>query len=205
MRGAEPIYDGAMRNLKSICVYCGSSNDGPSGHRTAAREFGRMLGREKIDLVYGGGRVGLMGAVADGAIEAGGHVVGIIPEHLMRAEVGHGQVSELHVVASMHVRKAMMFERSDAFVALPGGPGTLDEVFEILTWRQLQLHDKPTVLCNLDGYWNGLIGLIDGIIAAKYARPSFRDFFSVVDSIDAILPRLRAAPAPATVAQPAKF
>lgn len=194
-----------MRPLKSICVYCGSSNDGPSGHREAARAFGRMLGTEKIHLVYGGGRVGLMGAVADGAIEAGGHVVGIIPEHLMRAEVGHGQVSELHVVASMHVRKAMMFERSDAFVALPGGPGTLDEVFEILTWRQLQLHGKPTVLCNLDGYWNGLIGLIDGIIAAKYARPSFREFFSVVESIDAILPVLRATPAPALAPQPAKF
>lgn len=194
-----------MRNLKSICVYCGSSNDGPSGHRTAARDFGRMLGRDKIDLVYGGGRVGLMGAVADGAIEAGGHVVGIIPEHLMRAEVGHGQVSELHVVASMHVRKAMMFERSDAFVALPGGPGTLDEVFEILTWRQLRLHDKPTVLCNLDGYWNGLVGLIDGIIGANYAKPSFREFFSVVDSIEAILPALRASPAPAIPPQPAKF
>jgi uncharacterized protein (TIGR00730 family) len=194
-----------MRNLKSICVYCGSSNDGPPGHREAARDFGRLLGAQKIDLVYGGGRVGLMGAVADGAIEAGGHVVGIIPEHLMRAEVGHGQVSELHVVASMHVRKAMMFERSDAFVALPGGPGTLDEVFEILTWRQLQLHGKPTVLCNLDGYWNGLIALIDGIIAAKYARPSFREFFSVVDGIDAILPALRSAPAPAIPPQPAKF
>jgi uncharacterized protein (TIGR00730 family) len=194
-----------MRDLKSLCVYCGSSNDGPSGHRIAARGFGRMLGTGKIDLVYGGGRVGLMGAVADGAIEAGGHVVGIIPEHLMRAEVGHGQVSELHVVASMHARKAMMFERSDAFVALPGGPGTLDEVFEILTWRQLRLHDKPTVLCNLDGYWNGLIGLIDGIIAANYARPSFREYFVVVDSIEAILPALRAAPAPALAPQPAKF
>ncbi|MFM8799164.1 MAG: TIGR00730 family Rossman fold protein [Tagaea sp.] len=194
-----------MRHLKSVCVYCGSSNDGPPAHRAAARAFGESLAREKIDLVYGGGRVGLMGAVADGAIAAGGHVVGIIPEHLMRAEVGHGQVSELHVVASMHVRKAMMFERSDAFVALPGGPGTLDEVFEILTWRQLQLHDKPTVVCNLDGYWNGLIGLIDGIIEAKYARPSFREFFSVVSGIDGILSALRAAPASVLPAQPAKF
>jgi uncharacterized protein (TIGR00730 family) len=105
----------------------------------------------------------------------------------------------------MHARKAMMFERSDAFVALPGGPGTLDEVFEMLTWRQLALHDKPTVICNLGGYWNGLIGLIDSIIDAKYARPSFRDFYKVVDGIDEILPLLREEPASSIPSQPQKF
>lgn len=194
-----------MRQLRAVCVYCGSSNEGPVLHRTEARRFGQLLAKAKIDLVYGGGRVGLMGAVADGAIEEGGHVVGIIPEHLMRAEVGHGSVSELHVVESMHVRKAMMFQRSDAFVALPGGPGTLDEVFEMLTWRQLALHDKPTVICNLGGYWDGLIGLIDGIIDAKYARPSFRDFYKVVDGIDEILPLLREEPPSAIPSQPQKF
>ena len=145
-----------------------------------------------------------MGAVADGAIAGRGHVVGIIPDHLMKAEVGHGQASELHVVPSMHLRKEMMFKRSDAFVVLPGGPGTLDEMFEILTWRQLGLHDKPLIVANLDGYWNGLVAMIDGIIDARYARPSFRAFYQVVDSIDAILPALRAAPPSRIVPQPEK-
>ncbi|MBL8832716.1 MAG: TIGR00730 family Rossman fold protein [Rhodospirillales bacterium] len=194
-----------MTKLNSVCVYCGSSNDGNPSHRTDANRFGGQLAAAGIALVYGGGRVGLMGAVADGAIAGGGTVVGIIPEHLMRAEVGHGQVTELHVVPSMHVRKEMMFARSDAFVILPGGPGTLDEMFEILTWRQLGLHDKPLVIVNLAGYWDGLIALIDGIIAAKYARPSFRAFYTVVDSIDAVLPALRAAPPARTPPQPEKL
>lgn len=194
-----------MTKLRAICVYCGSSNDGKPSHRVDARKFGERLAAEGIALVYGGGRVGLMGAVADGAISGGGNVVGIIPEHLMKAEVGHGQVTELHVVPSMHVRKEMMFGRSDAFVVLPGGPGTLDEMFEILTWRQLGLHDKPLVIVNLDGYWNGLIAMIDGIIEARYARPSFRDFFMVVDSIDAVLPALHAAPPSRTPPQPEKL
>ena len=194
-----------MIKLESVCVYCGSSNDGPPEHRKAAEELGRQLAGEGIALVYGGGRVGLMGAVADGAISAGGHVVGIIPEHLMRAEVGHGQVSELHVVASMHVRKAMMFDRSDAFVVLPGGPGTLDEMFEMLTWRQLGLHDKPIVVANLGGYWNGMLAAIEGIIGAHYARPSFRDLYRVVDRIEDVLPVLRGSPAPRTAPQPDKL
>jgi uncharacterized protein (TIGR00730 family) len=194
-----------MTNIRSVCVYCGSSNEAKASHRTDAYRFGGHLASAGIDLVYGGGRVGLMGAVADGAIAGGGHVVGIIPEHLMKAEVGHGQVTELHVVGSMHVRKEMMFTRSDAFVVLPGGAGTLDEMFEILTWRQLGLHDKPLVLVNLDGYWNGLISMIDGIISARYARPSFRTYFEVVDGIDAIIPALRAAPASRTEPQPEKL
>ncbi len=199
------MSEGPASEIRAVCVYCGSSNDGPPAHRDGARRLGGQLAANGIDLVYGGGRVGLMGAVADGAIAGGGRVVGIIPEHLMRAEVGHGQVSELHVVPSMHVRKAMMFDRSDAFVVLPGGPGTLDEMFEILTWRQLRLHGKPLILCNLDGYWNGLLAAIDGIVAANYAKPSFRDFYRVVPDIDAILPALRDAPAPTMPAQPEKL
>ena len=194
-----------MINLRSVCVYCGSSNLGPVAHREAAFAFGAQLASEGIDLVYGGGRVGLMGAVADGAIAKGGHVVGIIPEHLMRAEVGHGQVSELHVVASMHVRKQMMFERSDGFAVLPGGPGTLDEMFEILTWRQLGLHDKPLIVCNMGGYWDRLLGAIDGLIEQNYAKTSFRDFYGVVDRIDAVLPTLRASPASRVVSRPERL
>lgn len=194
-----------MMDLRAVCVYCGSSNDGKPSHRADARLLGEHLAAAGITLVYGGGRVGLMGAVADGTISGGGNVIGIIPEHLMKSEVGHGQVTELHVVPSMHVRKEMMFTRSDAFVVLPGGPGTLDEMFEILTWRQLGLHDKPLVIVNLDGYWDGLIAMIDGIIEARYARPSFRAFYEIVDSIDAVLPALRAAPPARMAPQPEKL
>lgn len=182
-----------MTGIRSVCVYCGSSNEGNPSHRTDAFRFGGQLAAAGIDLVYGGGRVGLMGAVADGAISGGGRVVGIIPEHLMKAEVGHGQVTELHVVGSMHVRKEMMFTRSDAFVVLPGGPGTLDEMFEILTWRQLGLHDKPVMICDGAGYWQPLVELIDHMIRARYVRAAFRGFFSVEAGPEAVIERLRRA------------
>jgi uncharacterized protein (TIGR00730 family) len=149
-----------------------------------------------IELVFGGGRVGLMGVVADAVLGAGGRAVGIIPEHLVRAEVGHAAVTELQITKTMHERKAAMFARSDAFVVLPGGPGTLDETFEILTWRQLALHDKPVVICDLGGFWQPLIRLIDQTIAERYARPEFRDFFTIVERIEDVIPTLRLAPSP---------
>jgi uncharacterized protein (TIGR00730 family) len=185
-----------MTDIRSLCVYCGSSDLGPPEHRLAAAKLGQILAKEGVELVFGGGRVGLMGIIADAALAAGGRVTGIIPDHLIRAEVGHGNVSELVVVDSMHVRKETMFQRSDAFTVLPGGPGTLDEMFEILTWRQLRLHDKPVVICNLGGYWDKLLDLIDTFIAAHYARPEFRDFFTVVDRVEEILPAIDAARAP---------
>lgn len=194
-----------MTEIRSLCVYCGSSDLGPPEHRIAAAKLGRILAAENVELVFGGGRVGLMGVIADAALSAGGRVTGIIPDHLIRAEVGHGSVSELIVVDSMHVRKETMFQRSDAFAILPGGPGTLDETFEILTWRQIRLHDKPVVLCNLGGYWNKLIELIEMIIAEKYARPEFRDFYTVVDRIEDILPAIDAARAPAFPARVRKM
>lgn len=184
-----------MPIARSICIFCGSSDRAAQSHRRAAARLGRQLAAEGIDLVFGGGRVGLMGVVADATIEAGGRVVGIIPEHLMRAEVGHGKVTELIVTRTMHERKATMFARADAFVILPGGPGTLDETFEILTWRQLGLHDKPVVICDLGGYWRPLTALIDHMIRRRYVRPNFRSFFSVVSHVDDILPRLARLPA----------
>ncbi|MBL8697306.1 MAG: TIGR00730 family Rossman fold protein [Alphaproteobacteria bacterium] len=180
---------------RSLCVFCGSSDRAAKSHRVAAARFGRELGRKGIELVFGGGRVGLMGVIADSALTAGGRVVGVIPEHLIRAEVGHGKVSELIVTASMHERKAAMFQRADAFVVLPGGPGTLDETFEILTWRQLALHDKPVVICDLEGYWTPLTDLIDHMIRRRYVRPSFRDFYAVVERTQDVLPRLESMPA----------
>lgn len=194
-----------MAVIRSLCVYCGSSDLGPPEHRVAAASLGRLLAAAGIELVYGGGRVGLMGIIADAALSAGGRVTGIIPEHLIRAEVGHGTVSELIVVDSMHVRKETMFQRSDAFAILPGGPGTLDETFEMLTWRQLRLHDKPIVICNLGGYWNKLLDLIEMFIEAKYARPEFRDFYTVVDRVEDILPAIEAARAPAIPARVRKM
>ncbi|HEX2113948.1 MAG TPA: TIGR00730 family Rossman fold protein [Alphaproteobacteria bacterium] len=194
-----------MTEIRSLCVYCGSSDLGPPSHRLAAAKLGEILAAKGVELVYGGGRVGLMGIIADAALSAGGRVTGIIPDHLIRAEVGHGHVSELIVVDSMHVRKETMFQRSDAFAILPGGPGTLDETFEILTWRQLRLHDKPVVVCNLEGYWNKLLDLIDMLIDAKYARPEFRDFYTVVDRVEDILPAIAAARAPAIPARVRKM
>lgn len=194
-----------MTDIRSLCVYCGSSDLGPPDHRIAAAKLGRVLAAENVELVFGGGRVGLMGVIADATLSAGGRVTGIIPDHLIRAEVGHGSVSELIVVDSMHARKQTMFQRSDAFAILPGGPGTLDEMFEILTWRQLRLHDKPVVICNLGGYWDKLIDLIETIIAEKYARPDFRDFYTVVDRIEDILPAIEAARAPAIPARVRKM
>jgi uncharacterized protein (TIGR00730 family) len=194
-----------MTDIQSLCVYCGSSDLGPPEHRLAAATLGKILAAEGVELVYGGGRVGLMGVIADAALSAGGRVTGIIPDHLIRAEVGHGNVSELIVVDSMHVRKQTMFQRSDAFAILPGGPGTLDETFEILTWRLLRLHDKPVVICNLDGYWSKLLDLIDMFIEAKYARPEFRELYMVVDRVEDILPAIDAARAPAVPARVRKM
>lgn len=185
-----------MARLKSICVYCGSSNRGPRRHQEAAADLGRRLAEAGIELVFGGGRVGLMGRLADGALSAGGRVTGVIPEHLIQAEAGNARVTHLIVTKSMHARKEAMFRRSDAFVILPGGPGTLDEFFEIVTWRQLRLHDKPIVIVNLDGYWRPLLRLIERIIERGYARPGFRRLFGVVDEVAEVLPALRRAHRP---------
>ncbi len=145
-------------------------------------------------LIYGGGRVGLMGKVADAVIEGGGQVIGVIPKHLEDAEVGHRGLSELKVVDSMHTRKRMMFDLSDAFVVLPGGPGTLDEAFEVITWRQLQLHDKPVIIVNIDGYWDKLVELFDHVITSGFARPATLQHFSVVNSVGRLFDMLAQQP-----------
>jgi uncharacterized protein (TIGR00730 family) len=186
-----------MAEIRSVCVYCGSSNRVDDVHKTAARDLGALIARRGWQLVYGGGRVGLMGLAADAAIAEGGRVVGIIPEHIQALEVEHTGLSELHVVDSMHTRKRMMVERSDAFAVLPGGLGTLDETFEILTWKQLRLHEKPVVLVDVAGYWRPLLRMLDGIIEAGFARPEHRDLFRVVGSVEEVPDALAAAPAPA--------
>ena len=194
-----------MKSLSSVCVYCGASSRVADVHKEAAHALGDGLARRGIRMVYGGGRVGLMGIAADAAIAAGGEVVGIIPEHIQSAEIEHTGLTELHVVDSMHTRKRMMVERSDAFVILPGGLGTLDEAFEILTWKQLQLHDKPIVIADVDGYWRPLLGLIDHMVAQGFARIDRSALYSVADQIDDVFEVLEVAPAPCRPAQPKKL
>ncbi len=182
--------------IRALCVYCGSSNSVAPRHLAAAAELGRLAAGRGVEIVFGGGRVGLMGALADGALAAGGRVTGIIPEHLQDLEVGHDGVSEMIVVDSMHTRKRRMFERSDAFCALPGGMGTLDETFEIVTWKQLGLHDKPVLLVNLDGFWDPLLALIAHQLEAGYIRPQHAGLYRVVEGIESIFDTLDAAPPP---------
>jgi len=144
----------------SLCVYCGSRIGSEPAYRQAAEAVGALIGRSGWQLVYGGGRAGLMGVVADATLAAGGRVVGVIPSTLMERELGHRGLHELHVVETMHERKHMMAERSDAFLALPGGIGTFEELFEVWTWRQLGYHDKPVGLLNVEGYYDALIAFL---------------------------------------------
>jgi uncharacterized protein (TIGR00730 family) len=160
-----------MSKPRRICVYCGSNAGNDPAHRAAAHDLGAFLAHSGIGLVYGGGNVGLMGAVADGALSQNGEVIGVIPKSLMEKELGHGGVTELHVVTSMHERKQMMVDLSDGFIALPGGFGTLDELFETLTWLQLSFHDKPVGLLNVGGFFDGLIEFIDHMSRSGFLKP----------------------------------
>jgi len=185
-----------MASLTSLCVYCGSAFGNNPRHRDVARRLGQLMAARHVTLVYGGGRVGLMGLMADACLQAGGRVIGIIPEFLRSREVGHGAVSELVVVDSMHERKQAMFDRSDGFVILPGGLGTLDEAFEMITWKQLRLHDKPIALIDVAGYWRPFTALFDHVIAENFAKPEMRDLLSVVADVDDLLPALERAGRP---------
>ena len=189
----------------SLCVYCGSGLGVDSRHVEAARDLGRLLAARRIRLIYGGARIGLMGTLADAALSAGGEVVGIIPGHLDKTELGHRGATELIVVDSMHRRKYMMFELSDAFAILPGGLGTLDEAFEMLTWRKLGLHDKPVLLVDIAGYWQSLLRLIDHVIAQGFAAPTDRDLYKVVSTVEELVQAVETAPRPKLVAQPERL
>jgi uncharacterized protein (TIGR00730 family) len=189
----------------SLCVYCGSALGVDSRYAGAARDLGRLLAERHIRLIYGGARIGLMGTLADATLAAGGEVVGIIPGHLDKTELGHRGATELIVVDSMHERKFMMFEESDAFAILPGGLGTLDETFEMLTWRKLGLHDKPIILLDIAGYWRPLLGLIDHVIVQGFAAPTDRDLYKVVSTVEEVVAAMETAPRPKTAAQPERL
>ncbi|QJE72976.1 TIGR00730 family Rossman fold protein [Aerophototrophica crusticola] len=185
-----------MTALRNVCVYCGSSGSVDPSYKEAAHALGTALAERGLGLVYGGGRVGLMGIVADAALAAGGEVVGIIPEHIQKLEVEHTGLTELHVVDSMHTRKRMMVERSDAFIILPGGLGTLDEAFEIITWRQLKLHDKPIIIADIGGYWQPLRDLLTHLKDTGFGRGDIDQLYTFVERVEDILPALRREPEP---------
>jgi hypothetical protein len=160
--------------MRRVCVFCGSSPGARPAYAEAARATGRLLAERGLGLVYGGGDVGLMGEVADAVLAAGGTVTGVIPRALLEREVGHRGLTELHVVETMHERKAMMADLADGFVALPGGFGTLDELCEILTWSQLGFHAKPCGVLNVEGYFDALLALFDHAVAEQFVRPQHR-------------------------------
>jgi hypothetical protein len=187
-----------MPDRPYICVFCGSRHGARPTYSEAARRVGEALARDGLGLVYGGGRVGLMGVLADAAIATGGRVVGILPEHLSGKEIAHDGLSELHIVPSMHARKAMMAERSRAFLALPGGVGTFEELFEILTWSLLGLHHKPLGLLNVEGYYDTLIAFLDRAVSEDFLRPEHRDLLIVSDDPEAIVSRLASLSATST-------
>jgi uncharacterized protein (TIGR00730 family) len=185
-------------NIRSICLFCGSSPGARDEYRAAAKHFGETLARENIRLIYGGGSVGLMGIAADAVLANGGKVTGVIPRMLMEKEVGHDSVTEMHVVETMHERKALMTEMSDAFIALPGGYGTLDELFESLTWLQLAYHTKPIGLLNVAGFYDGLIQFLDHARDERFLREMHRDSLQVDTDLVALIEKLRQAKAPDT-------
>lgn len=191
-----------VNRLTALCVFCGSQFGEKPAYRRDAVALGAALAAHKAALVYGGGKVGLMGATADGVLQGGGHVIGVIPEFLRDKELAHRGAQEMIVVPDMHTRKRIMFERADAFCILPGGIGTLDEFFEIITWRQLHRHNKPIVILNTDGYWDHMKGLLDTIIDRGFAHGGHSALVDFVTRPDEVIPLIEAElaePKPAVV------
>ncbi|MBV8427244.1 MAG: TIGR00730 family Rossman fold protein [Hyphomicrobiales bacterium] len=182
-----------MREIRSICVYCGSGQGTDAVFSVAARVLGQMMAKAGIRLVYGGGRIGLMGEVARSVLETGGRVTGIIPEFLKAREVMLADAQELHVVADMHARKKLMFDKADAFIALPGGVGTLEELVEQLTWAQLGRHDKPILIANINGFWRPLLSLLAHMRESGFVRPGLEVKYLVADRIEDALDMILAA------------
>jgi uncharacterized protein (TIGR00730 family) len=185
-----------VTGIRALCVYCGSSGAVAAPYREAASELGANLAAAGVEIIFGGGRVGLMGLLADAALAKGGRVTGIIPARLRDAELAHPGIGELMVVDSMHERKRVMAARADAFAVLPGGIGTLDETFEILSWKQLGLHDKPIFLVDIEGYWATLRALLDDIVARGFAQPQTHRLLRVVPTVAALMASLAEEPTP---------
>jgi uncharacterized protein (TIGR00730 family) len=170
--------------MRSLAIFCASSPGSTPRWADSARAFGALLAQRHIRIIYGGGRVGLMGALADGALGAGGEVIGVIPRAMVEAERAHAGITKLHIVTTMHERKALMADLSDGFVALPGGFGTLDELFEVITWAQLALHTKPIGLLNEQGFYTDLLTFLDSVVADGFIHPRFRAL--ILDDADPV-------------------
>jgi uncharacterized protein (TIGR00730 family) len=181
-----------MAEIRSVCVYCGSSAGAEPVHRETARKLGAILTREKIRLIYGGGGIGLMGALAHAVMQAGGEVTGVIPEFLVAREHAFAGAREVVVTRDMHERKRIMFERSDAFITLPGGIGTLEELVEQLSWIQLERHKKPVAIVNVNGFWNPLLELLGHLREQRFLQAR-RPLYLTVDRVEDAVPRLRQA------------
>ena len=194
-----------MADIGAICVFCGSADGHDPVHRVDAARLGTILAGAGIRLVFGGGNAGLMGALADAALAAGGEVVGVIPRRLVASEHAHPDITEMHVVDGMHARKAKMFALADGFATLAGGVGTLDETFEIITWKQLGMHHKPIVLVDGAGYWEPLDALVAHTVAAGFTSPATRALYEVVPSVADVLPALARMPAATLAVDPARL
>ncbi|MDO4232719.1 MAG: TIGR00730 family Rossman fold protein [Lautropia sp.] len=179
-----------------LTVFCGSASGSLPSYTEAAEQLGRLLAERGIGLVYGGASVGLMGSVANAALVAGGEVIGVIPKALASREIAHDGLTQLHVVSSMHERKAMMAELSDGFIALPGGAGTLEEIFEVWTWGQLGYHRKPCALFNVAGYYDALVSFVDQVVDQGFLKPKYREMLIVDDRLDSLMQRIQAYEAP---------
>jgi uncharacterized protein (TIGR00730 family) len=198
---SRPTHGGEARGarvlngveLRRICIFCGSSAGNDPAYAALARSAGEGLARRGIGVVYGGGRVGLMGVVADTALEAGGEVIGVIPQAMVDRELAHRSATELRIVATLHERKAVMAELSDAFIALPGGLGTLEELAEVVSWAQLGLHAKPIGLLGVGGYWAGLLRWLDGAVTAGFVAPAYRGLILEAADLDDLLLRFARA------------
>ncbi|MCF3629693.1 TIGR00730 family Rossman fold protein [Thalassospiraceae bacterium LMO-SO8] len=194
-----------MSDISAICVFCGSRTGSDPAYENAARVLGRMMAERGIRLVYGGGHVGLMGVVADAVLDAGGQAIGVIPDFLKRREVGRDDLTDLIVTDSMHSRKQRMFELADAFVALPGGLGTLDETIEVATWKQLGLHAKPIVILDAAGYWGALSALLASVVKGGFAYGDIQTLWSVVETPEQVFDAIDAAARPGPKAASARL
>ena len=179
-----------MNEIKSVCVFCGASNAAPKEHLDAGMALGKMIGEKGYRLVYGAGDCGIMGTVANGVLDTGGEVVGVFPRVLEGLEEEHKKLTETIIVDDMHTRKMTMFNKSDAFIVLPGGFGTMDETFEVITWKQLHTHNKPVVICNHKGYFDHFVALTDHFIEQGFASEKTRSMYDVVDTLEEIFEKL---------------
>ncbi|MFP4519232.1 MAG: TIGR00730 family Rossman fold protein [Oceanicaulis sp.] len=186
--------------LTSICVYCGSNTGAAAEYRSAAKAMGEALAARGIKLVYGGGQVGLMGVLADACVDAGGEVIGVIPDFLHQKEIAHPRVQDMRIVTSMHERKLMMAEESDAFIAMPGGLGTMEELFEVWTWSQLGRHEKPVGVLNVNGYYDGLMDFLDHMRGEGFVEAKHRGMLKCAETPDAIVDALEAYEFPGMIA-----